>query len=241
MTGDTKIRTEAEAVNDPLFIFIIETMDRWLDGEPVWPFEKFLKEWGPEFENYHRTMFRKTHLSELREHLNKSFLIHQLREEWIKRFGFAIPCAELLDELAKTKHVIEVGAGSGYMTRLMRHRGINVTGSDRGSDQHFFTIGLFDDQQVRAEAKTIVRRYPESTVFCSWPTYSETWFHQMLKAMQIGQRLIVIREGACANEAAWNYIDDCFVEETFINIPTFMFMGDYAASYVKKRQKAVTT
>jgi protein-L-isoaspartate O-methyltransferase len=33
-----------------------------------------------------------------------------------------------LDELAK--HVIEVGAGTGYSTRLMRHRGINVIGSD---------------------------------------------------------------------------------------------------------------
>jgi hypothetical protein len=85
------------------------------------------------------------------------------------------------------------------------------------------------------DAKTMVCRYPGSTVFCSWPTLHATWFRQMLKEMQIGQKLVVIREDACAEDSAWRYLDDCFEEEAAIDIPTFEHMHDYAQVCVKKR------
>jgi hypothetical protein len=205
-------------------------MERWLAGESVWTHDKILKEWGPNFEMYRRRWNRGDFS------LNLGVERFQLRDEWIEKFGFAIPCAELLDELARAAHVIEVGAGSGYMTRLMRHRGIRVTGSDPCHGDHGFETGAHDDEQVKASGKTMVRRYPRSTVFCSWPTLRATWFRQMLKAMGIGQRLVVIREGACAEESAWQYLDDCFDETAVIDIPAFAFMHDYASVHVKKRQ-----
>lgn len=231
---------------------IYDTMQRWLAGEPVWPYAKIIETWGEEFEMYRRRWSRehREHMAEaetkgtitfkqpdIETMVARGAAICALRMQWIGAFGFAIPCAELFDELAKSSHVIDVGAGSGYMTRLMRNRGINVIGSDPDLGGHGFTTGCHDPQQQKRDAKTMVRRYPSSTVFCSWPTLRETWFRQMLKAMEIGQKLVVIREDACAEDTAWQYLDDCFRDEAYINIPTFDHMNDYAQVAIKKRQR----
>lgn len=228
---------------------VIDTMASWLSGEPVWPFAKIIEVWGEEFEDYRIGIMRQANaaldagvMKFSDRNFNRGVAIFATRDVYISRFGFAIPCAELLDELAAHAPIIEVGAGSGYMTRLMENRGIHVLGSDwdwPGPSGYRFQIGKFDRlQRNGVAAKTMARRYSDRTIFCSWPSLRETWFRQMLKAMKIGQRLIVIREGACAEDSAWQYLDDCFVEEKTINIPTFDCMHDYAGVYLKKRQKA---
>lgn len=223
-------------------------MQRWLDGEPVWPYAKIIEAW-PEFEHWHAKMFRDTwppcaegddtikfRLPKIdQSYMEARVQRTMLRHLWIGAFGFAIPCAELLDELAKHEHVIDVGAGTGYMTKLMRHRGINVIGSDPGLGGHGFQVGALDPQQVKAGAKDMVSRHPTSAVFCSWPTLKATWFREMLKAMRTGQHLIVIREGACAEDTAWEYLDASFTELGTITIPTFEHMHDYAWVGVKRR------
>jgi len=231
---------------------ILDTMQGWLDGEPVWPYRKIIDVWGPEFEMYRLRWHREVEQAaeaggftwsgpDFDKGLQRGIATYRLRDEWIRRFGFAIPCAELLDELAKAEHVIEAGAGSGYMTRLMRNRGISVTGTDydwRGPSGHGFVTGMHDELQLNGRAaKTMARRYRDSTVFCSWPTLHATWFRQMLKAMRIGQRLVIIHEDACAEDTAWQYLDDCFDDLATIHIPAFEHMNDYASVHVKKRQK----
>jgi hypothetical protein len=232
---------------------VIGTMQSWIDGAPVWPYQQILDVWGSDFEMYRARMHREISAAvaagsytwrepDMRTMLDRMTAMMQLRCQWIGRFGFAIPCAELLDELAKAEHVVEVGAGSGYMTRLMRHRGIDVIGSDydwAGPNSHGFMTALYDDwQETGVEAKTMVRRYRDSTVFCSWPTLKATWFRQMLKAMRVGQRVIIVREDACAEDTAWQYLYDCFDELATIDIPAFDRMNDYASVHVKKRQNA---
>jgi len=227
---------------------ILDTMQSWIDGEPVWSYRTILDVWGPEFEMYrarwdreHREAVAAGYLEgrkpDFERMVRRGVAIFHLRDEWIARFGFAIPCAELLDELAKAEHVIDVGAGTGYMTRLMRQRGIEVIGTDTGDGEHGFDLARHDPQQLKVPAKTMVRRHPDSTVFCSWPTLKATWFRQTLKAMRIGQRLVIIREDACAEDTAWQYLDDCFDELAVINIPAFEHMNDYASVHVKKRQR----
>jgi hypothetical protein len=204
---------------------VLDIMRSWLDGEPVWPYRRIVEAWGPEFEMYSRRWLREAaeavEIGELKLRvdyeniISRGLSIWQLRDTFVQHYGFAIPCAELLDELAKADHVVEVGAGSGYMTRLMRNRGINVTGSDSakpGQSGHGFMISCWDEQQVCATATAMVHQYPKATIFCSWPSLRLQWFRFMLQAMQIGQRLVVIREGECAEERAWNYIDNCFEE-----------------------------
>jgi len=229
----------------------IETMHAWLNGDPVWSYAKILEVWGPEFEMYRRRWDRQLQekMKQAEETGEVTFerdVVHtamrgvsilHLRDAWIAEFGFAIPCAELLDELAKHRQVVEVGAGTGYMTRLMLNRGIDVIGSNPPFNDYIFELGKYAMLALR-EAKTMARANPDATVFCSWPTLRHTWFRQMLRAMKIGQRLVVIREDACAEETAWQYLDDCFEQTAVIDIPAFETVNDYASVHVKKRNRS---
>lgn len=231
----------------------IETMQEWLSGEPVWPYARILETWGDQFEMYRLRWSREakeavatgqfTSRGDPGKYLENTMAMWRLRDEWVLRFGFAIPCGELIDELAGLAPIVEVGAGTGYMTRLMRNAGIDVIGSDldcRDYNTHGFMTGCFDEDQINCvQGKTMVRRHRERAVFCSWPTLGETWFRQMLRAMTIGQRLIVIHEDACAEETAWQYLSDCFEPVTdIIAIPAFPHMNDLASVLVKKRHRA---
>jgi hypothetical protein len=207
----------ALAIYEPAKALVMGTMEKWINGEePVWPYAKILHLWGPDFEMYRKSWRRRDASESIALSAMRTVAMHQLRDDWINTYGFAIPCAELLDELATSDFILEVGAGSGYMTNLMRRRGIRVLGTDYappGKNEYRFDTAQYDPYQVMIQGKTAVRRYREAdTVFCSWPSYDHTWFRQMLKAMQIGQRLIVIREDATGDETAWNYFDESFEE-----------------------------
>lgn len=229
----------------------IATMESWLQGEPVWPYAKILDVWGRAFMDWRlqwREMFEKRQFGAdlgdaSKRRIEREVALIEVRYEWIGRYGFAIPCAELLDALAKAAPIIEIAAGSGYMTKLMRHRGISVIGTDIDEMQedsgHGFIVGEHDPWQIgRVAGKQAVRRFPERSVFCSWPTLHHTWFRQALRAMRIGQQLIVIREECCAESSAWEYLDDCFEERGTIRLPTFPGIHDYAGVYVKRRHHA---
>jgi hypothetical protein len=212
---------------------VIGCVERWVRGdEAVWSYQRCIDTWGHDFEMYRTRWNRGDHMR-LRLHI-----LLGLREQFIQRFGYMLPCAEILDELQKSDLVVEIGAGTGYMTRILRNRGINVIGSDpQLAYHHTLKHALHDDKQVIAQGKTMVRRYPDATIFCSWPSLGDTWFRQALKAMKIGQRIVCVMEDSCAEETAREYLDVCFDTERRINIPAFDFMNDIAYVAVKKRNR----
>ena len=219
---------------------VVGTVERWARGdEATWRYARCLEVWGQDFEMYRKRWMR----ADMRaDHglskVERSAAIFELRDRYMSRLGFMIPCAELLDELQKAKLVVEVGAGTGYMTRIMRNRGIDVIGSDPRLDYgHVFDHGLYDGAQIVAQGKTMVRRYPDALVFCSWPSLGETWFRQMLKAMRVGQRIVTVLEDSCCEDTAREYFDACFELERYIDIPAFEFLNDIAYVAVKKRHR----
>lgn len=215
---------------------IIGTMRRWLEGEPVWSHDEIIQHWGREFQMY-RTAWASG--VDVRPSIGRTIALTQLRDEAIAEFGFVIPCRELLDVLARHQPIIEIGAGSGYLTALMRNRGIDVIGSDIGDCGYTFKVSHYDSMQQRLEGKTAVRRYRDRTVFCSWPTLNHTWFRQTLRAMCIGQRAIIVEEDACSEETTWTYRDASFAKLADIPLPAWNFMNDRASVWIKKRHHAM--
>jgi hypothetical protein len=216
---------------------LFDTMESWLAGEPVWSHARILKEW-PELESYRRRLFKIA--ASGKDYGRQCAEQWTCRNDWILRYGFAIPCAELLDELALSASVVEVGAGTGYMTRLARLRGVSIVGTDvhpPGVNVYGFEVGRYDDQQKTVAAQAAVRRHPRSTVFCSWPTLNEAWFRECLEAMRVGQRIIVVREECCAESGAWEYLSECFDTERCVTMPNFEHVADYAEACVKRRHK----
>jgi hypothetical protein len=218
---------------------VLGTVERWVRGdEAVWRYQRCIEEWGWDFEMY-RKRWRREDRGENLTPFARTVDMYFLRDQFVKRFGFMLPCAEVLDELQKAKLVVEIGAGTGYMTRILRNRGINVIGSDpQLAYHHVLDHALHDDKQVIAQGKTMVRRYPDATIFCSWPSLGDTWYRQALKAMRVGQRIVSVMEDSCAEQTARDYFGDCFDIEKLIDIPTFEFMNDFVYVAVKKRHRA---
>ena len=108
---------------------VIGAVERWVRGdEATWRYARCLEEWGSEFEMYRKSWSRNVH--DLSYRAARTVGLIEMRRHYIGRFGFMLPCAELLDALQEADLVVEVGAGTGFMTRIMRHRRIRVIGSD---------------------------------------------------------------------------------------------------------------
>ena len=107
---------------------VIGAVERWVRGdEATWRYARCIENWGPDFEMYRKRWNRKLFDP---QSVARTAGLFDLRERYMRQFGFMLPCAEVLDELQKADLVVEVGAGTGFMTKIMRHRRINVIGSD---------------------------------------------------------------------------------------------------------------
>ncbi len=223
---------------------IIGTMRRWAEGESVWSYDEIIERWGKRFRMYRlrwadpdeiQDQLHELRSTDTNKRIATLTTFYNLREMAIKEFGFALPCKELLDALWDCQPIVEIGAGSGYMTRLMRNRGIEVVGTDSGTGGYFFQLGRYDGLQKRMFGKTAVRRYRDFSVFCSWPSLYHTWFRQALRAMRIGQTAVIIEEDACASEDTWEYRDKSFDLAAGVLIPAWEHMNDRCGVWVKKR------
>jgi hypothetical protein len=231
ISGADTLGAESEAAKKAALIF--GTMDQWLNGEPVWPLETILERWGPEFRMYRFPWAPHWLDSSM---ISSAF---ETRDDFIKRYGFAIPCAELLEAAAKFAPLVEIGAGSGYLTALMCKNGIDVIGTDPCLDcERALTHRTFDQNQQSLDGKSAVRRWRDRNVFCSWPSLEKPWFRQAMKAMQVGVRVLMIMESSCAEESAQDYVNQCFEREgDLIEIPSWPYLNDYAEVRVKKRNR----
>jgi hypothetical protein len=222
---------------------MIEAMERWVaGGEPVPPHAEILRRLGDHFLMYRvawSKMFAAAEAGARWSEPANTLALFEMRFDAIKKFGFALPSGELIEALRARQPIVEIGAGSGYLTRIMRHAGIDVVGTDapESGENYGFRRGEHDERQLALPGKTAVRRFRDRTVFCSWPSLEKTWFRQALRAMRVGQRLVAVLEDACAEETARDVLDGCFEEEKAIPVPAWPHMNDYAAAWVKKRNR----
>jgi hypothetical protein len=220
---------------------IIETMRAWANGQPVWSHDEIVEHFGRDFLMYRIAWNLPLDLEDwdLHKSVARTREVYDLRIKAIHEFGFSIPCKELLDALEAHQPIVEVGAGSGYMTALMRHRGIDVVGTDSGRGHSWVTLRKWDPRQQWVPAKRAVRHYRDRNVFCSWPSLAETWFRQAMRAMRIGQRAIIIEEDCCAEQSTWDYREAAFDMVADIPLPAWPMLNDRAAVWIKKREAAV--
>src|ERR1019366_5890635 len=75
-----------------------------------------------------------------------------------------------------------------------------------------------------------------ATFFVPGQLWVTLGFAKPRAAMRIGRRLIVGREGATADDSAWEYVSAAFEHEAAIEIPCFEYINDHIEVWVKKRE-----
>lgn len=140
------------------------------------------------------------------EFLPNIFLL-RLRETFIQEFGYAVPQPDLIQNIAASGPILEIGAGLGTFSRLLRNIGCDVIATDANPDFMTKDGGRAWTYIEKMEASAAVSLYCDRTVLYSWPSYQGTWLTRAAKKMKSGQALIVIGEGEGGCTAS-----DCFFD-----------------------------
>jgi hypothetical protein len=160
------------------------------------------------------------------------------RTAFVRAWGFSIPCAEAIGTLARLAPLVEIGAGSGYWTALLRNAGLDVVATDatpQGDIGYGFEASRFCEIEALA-GPAAVRAYPDRNVFCSWPTQDSPWALAAVRAMALGRRVALIGEprgGQTGSRGLHRYLDTRFRLLGVQPIPQFPKTRD--ALYVYER------
>lgn len=131
-----------------------------------------------------------------------------VRLERIHNTGYTVLSSELLDELLKfigTSSVFEVGAGSGYLSRVLADHGVDVVGAidsqdgNNTRDEWWDRPRYFDVQKVKVED---LDGLPGEIILMTWPCMSDFAFN-VIQKMRPGQFLLYHGEskGGCTANA----------------------------------------
>ena len=205
-------------------------MRRWLNGDRVLSLAEQFKKFGPQYRD---------HLHGRRDSPFNTMesTVQTLRERdlFIAEFGFAVPSREVIDLMLGYSPLIEIGAGSGAWSKLLKDRGAHIIATDPKREQYAFDHGRYIPL-MPLQGKTAVRRWPDRNVLCVWPSLNETWLRQAARAMRPGRILFVVREDTCAEDSTWNYIAGAFRQIASHELLSWHFMHDRFEAWVKKRK-----
>lgn len=160
-----------------------------------------------------------------------------LRDSAVREFGFAIPCVEALDEIAKLAPLVEVGAGTGFWAALLARRGVDIVATDPGPSGYTFKRPGRYHPVVRIDAVRAVRRWPERNVLAVWPCYQRQWAFEAARAMAPGRTLALVSEGlggCVGTDDLFDYLGRRFDELKEIDIPVWSGIHDRLTIYRKR-------
>lgn len=162
------------------------------------------------------------------------------RRVFVRRYGFSIPCSEVMGVLSRMGPLVELGAGSGYWSALLRNAGLDVVATDpfAGRESGYGFEGGRHAGIERLGGLQAVEAYPDRDLFCSWPTEGSPWALAAVRRMRIGRRIALIGEprgGCTATPGLYRYLETRFRLLGAIDIPQFPKVADRFFVYQRVR------
>ena len=121
-----------------------------------------------------------------------------LREDYVKKYGFTLCTAELIETMANAmlgSKVVELGSGTGTLGGLLRQKGVDITLTDIGeegmSKYGFDPIVKMDIYQKMED----IDLSPYDTILLTWPSYDDPCCEDVLRNMKPGSILFYCGEG----------------------------------------------
>lgn len=132
-----------------------------------------------EFVRVHQTIAWPKHLDE--------------RPTLVQRYSWALPTDEALAVIARYAPVVEMGAGGGYWSHLMRERGIDVIAYDREHphSDNYFARHLWT--KIEPGGPAVLGDHGDRSLFLCWPPNSSAMATNCLKRWP-GAHLIYVGE-----------------------------------------------
>lgn len=160
----------------------------------------------------------------------------EARELCIRRYSFAIPCVEAVRMLLALSPLVEVGAGSGYWSRLLKEAGADVVSTDIGKQEGYSLLWGCEGVE-ELDAVEAVRRHPDRNVFVCWPSYKGAWAADMALEVKPGRTLAVIGEGrggCTADDRFFDALENGYDEAGSLRIPRWDGIYDALGVHVRR-------
>jgi hypothetical protein len=167
--------------------------------------------------------------------------LRQLRDQFIRQFGFAIITCNVIKKISGYGPLVEVGSGSGYWAYELRKAGIDVIATDPATGKYRWgnTGGHWETPWLDIERITgveAVEKYPDRGLLTIWPDYDEPWAAETLRAFK-GTTVLYGGEGrgGCTGDDAFHdVLEDCFEEIESIALPQFDCIHDRLEVWKRK-------
>lgn len=162
---------------------------------------------------------------------------HTFRDELRKTFGWSIPTPQALNVVARHAPLLDLGAGGGYWTYLLRKRGVDVLAYDaRPPDvrkNHWCRKAWTPVLHGRARK---AKQFSERTLFLSWPPYSWPFAYNALSKYR-GSTVIYVGEwrGCTGDDAFHDLLDREWTEVERARIPQWSGLHDELSVHRRAR------
>ncbi|MGZ6020154.1 MAG: hypothetical protein ACXWKO_15910 [Phenylobacterium sp.] len=154
-----------------------------------------------------------------------------IEKSFNRSFGFSIPCLEAVQRLVDLSPLVEIGAGTGFWSTLLRSAGADILATDiiaEGSPGYGMTVGTHC-QITAMSARTAILTYPDRNVFCSWPSRDEEWCAEAAREIQPGRVFALIgrpRGGTTGSSSLFDLLEAQFTCRETVEIPQFPSQDD---------------
>lgn len=153
------------------------------------------------------------------------------REKHVTQYAWAVPTPEAIAEIAKLSPIVEVGAGSGYWTKLLREAGTRVTPYDANPYPIFNAWVSFSHAAISKGGPRQALRHGREhwTLMLSWPPYADPMAAESLR-LHKGEHVVYIGEqdGGCTGDDAFHeLLAERYEETSWLSLPRWPGLHDY--------------
>lgn len=144
------------------------------------------------------------------------------RNDVLREFGFGLPTAEVIAEIASRGPVLEIGAGSGLWAHFLTKAGCDVVAVDDRSGRYGEAVSAdgrdgplgcgAHHEVLDMDAVESLERFPGRTVLMVWPDRRTDVSERVIAAMPVGATLVHV---GSAGEATGTYPFYKSIEDDF--------------------------
>ena len=160
------------------------------------------------------------------------------RYELLCKYSYAIPNEEAIEYISSLSPIVEMGAGNGYWTYLLRQLGTNVIAYDKAPyNNEFIYNSKWSD--VKVGTPSILTKHSNRTLFLCWPYSDDLMAIECLKYYK-GNNLIYVGEmegGCCAEDEFFEELYTSWKVIHEVSIPRYEGIHDYLIHARRKTQE----
>lgn len=161
------------------------------------------------------------------------------RSLMVRKYSWAIPSDDVLDAIANSGPLVEIGAGTGYWAALLRMRGADLIAYDfepPETGRNGYTLKSNSWTEILPASETTVSYHPDRTLFLCWPPNNDEMAFRALRAYK-GRTLIYVGEefpGCTADANFHQLLEDRWILDKKIDLKRWHLIKDSAFFFRRK-------